>query len=153
MNNKQLSIVTFEQAQVLKKLGFDWTTTTFYNPDDEFQKISPLHYSYGVKDFNAKTENPHIDKFISAPTISLTLKWIRDLHNLSGEIFATASGWRWKICKALDDLTGGTDITDSGFDGPNDGGAWDTYEDCAKCCLDELLNLIENEDTQIHSNH
>jgi hypothetical protein len=130
MKTKQLQLVNFNQAKRLKAAGFDWDThrTDWYNSiTGEF--------------------NEHVEKcadIVIAPTVALALKWFRDVYNLSGEIYATASGWQWTVCKGCNNpAVGGTSIRELGYDGPNDAGAFDTCEATEIALLDELLTLIE----------
>lgn len=72
---------------------------------EQARKLRDLGFDWGVED---STLFP----------VAIAMKWMRDVHNLSGEIISTASGWIWMICKACNDLTGGSTINDSHLDGP-----------------------------------
>ena len=48
------------------------------------------------------------------------------------------SGYGYEISKA----DNGTHITSSVYEGPNDGGKWDVYEDALEAVLQEALKLI-----------
>lgn len=148
MSNKHLPLVTFEQAMKLRDLGFDWHVTDKHRPKQgdyyegsrdkkSIDKLTGLSWGEKYERDLARWKASQLFP------VALAMKWFRDVHNLSGEIYATASGWRWAIYKSCKDLTGGTEIAASGYTGPNDGGAWCTYEDCEKCCLDELLEIVE----------
>lgn len=69
---------TFEQAQRLKKLGFDWDCGYYY--DESTQKFKPntndSHNELSTDDlmFN----NNWLWNYISAPTLSQAQKWLRD---------------------------------------------------------------------------
>ncbi len=79
----------------------------------------------------------------SAPTVALALQWVRNKHYLAADVFPTASGWAWCISKAPNgDQPGGTTIKELAWDGPNEGGAFDTYEEAELSVLSEMLNLI-----------
>lgn len=130
MSNRHLPIVTFEQAKKLKDAGFDWPTRSYFPQNSRCVVVDDI-----------ESTNKAVGIY-PAPTVAVALKWMRDVHNLSGEIIATASGWQWQACKACRYLTGGSTIKDSDFSGPNDSGAWYVYEDCEKSCVDELLKIV-----------
>ena len=62
--------VTFEQAQQLKELGFDWWGTTIYL-DGHLTPTFILSYAY--------TER---DNCLPAPTIYLVQKWFREVKGM-----------------------------------------------------------------------
>ena len=78
-----------------------------------------------------------------APTISQVLKWMRDVHHLHFEVVGAAYGYNLIISDTPN--KGGTDryYSHAKDDGPNDGGAWDEYEDCVMYGIEYVLdNLI-----------
>lgn len=143
MKTDELQLVSFLQADKLDTLGFDYPTRERYNYDDEGMHIT-----------ECATPRNHNDRFCwvnkkklgcSAPTVALALQWVRNKHYLAADVFPTASGWSWCIAKAPnDDRPGGTTIKELAWDGPNDGGAFDTYEEAESAVLSEILNIIEN---------
>jgi len=72
---KQLQLVTFEQAKRLKKLGFDWKVNTFYQSQKQRNDI--------FDDYN--DSEWHEDRF-SAPTVALALKWCRDEKKIDNSV-------------------------------------------------------------------
>lgn len=74
------------------------------------------------------------------PTQSLLQKWLREIKNLHIAIIRDACGYGYDICKA----DNGTHIADGVFDGPNDGGQWDTYEEALEVGIQESLKLIKS---------
>ena len=72
------------------------------------------------------------------PTQSLLQKWLREIKNLHIAIIRDACGYGYDICKA----DNGTHIADGVFDGPNDGGQWDTYEEALEVGIQEALKLV-----------
>lgn len=139
MKNNQLQLVTRAQAERLRAAGFDWDCYgACYLPDGEMLSSPNILISQPELGNGYKMED-----CIPAPTVALALKWMREKHCLSGEVYASASGWLWEICEACNDCgMGGTSINQSFFNGPNDGGAWDTYEAAESALLDELLNIL-----------
>lgn len=73
------------------------------------------------------------------PTQSLLQKWLREIKNLHIDIIRDACGYGYDICKA----DNGTHIADGVFDGPNDGGQWDTYEEALEAGIQKALKLIK----------
>lgn len=141
-NNNELARVSFLQADKLDKLGFDYPTREYYTYDD-----AGMHFTSCAMPRN------HNDRFCwvnkkklgcSAPTVALALQWVRNKHYLAADVFPTASGWAWCISKAPnDDQPGGTTIKELAWDGPNDGGNFDTYEEAESAVLSEILTIIE----------
>lgn len=72
------------------------------------------------------------------PSQSLVQKWLRETKNLHISIIRNACGYGYDICKA----DNGTHITDGVFDGPNDGGQWDTYEEALEAGIQKAIELI-----------
>lgn len=73
------------------------------------------------------------------PTQSFAQKWLREAKNLHIAIVRNACGYGYDICKA----DNGTFIDAGIFDGPNDGGQWDTYEEALETGIQEALKLIK----------
>lgn len=122
MDNNQLQLVTFEQAKKLKEAGFDWPTIELYESTDQSlsSTVCPENHNDG---------NP---SFLSAPTVSLALKWMRDVKGLLGAVSHTDDFGYWYGIK---DMNNGGVITFNR--------CYETYEDAESALLDELLKLIE----------
>ena len=83
-----------------------------------------------------------------APHLYYMQKWLREVANISVEVYTNASGWCWQICKAYKHLsvTCGTwldDFTnheDNEF--INDCGSFDTYEQALNEGIKEALKMI-----------
>lgn len=130
--------VTFELAKKLKEKGFEqWFNIFGYRPiysDKETIKF--------ISDIGAY-ESDYFGENISCPTISQVLKWLREDKKIHFEFVAAAYGYNVIISQTPE--AGGTDYyyTHMNDDGPNDGGAWDRYEDAALYCIEYVLdNLI-----------
>ena len=140
--------VPFDLAKKLKEKGF--TCKYPFAMYNELGSYCPLTTSSdyvtcesGYKyrcyyDYNDFDENDFI-----APTISQVLKWLREEKKIHFEFVAAAYGYNVIISQTPE--AGGTDyyFTHMNDDGPNDGGAWDRYEDAALYCIEYVLdNLI-----------
>lgn len=123
--------VSFELAKKLKEKGFSERTFGAYIPPVKLVHF-PLLYS--LKNWN-KEENVY-----SAPTISQVLKWLRIEKDLNIEIVASSFGYSYIISKTPS--FGGADVKFSEFEGPNDSGAWDEWEEAALAGIEYVLNLI-----------
>jgi hypothetical protein len=116
--------VPFELVKKLKENGYNKPFYFYYRTDDQHihhvNTVSPLIYSDKID-----------DEVIIAPTISQVLKWLRDEKKLHIEFVAAAYGYNYIVSDTPE--KGGTDRHCSAikYDGPNDGGAWDEYEDAA----------------------
>ena len=82
---KTLSVVTREQAEKLKRLGFDWATDSYYEKDSGRVIFVP----YNEDDLNSDVESISKDytNCISAPTIAIALKWLRDKYGIYQSIY------------------------------------------------------------------
>ena len=124
--------VTLETAKLLKEKGFKEDVFTFYEVDCvEGDMILSETYNES-ENFNEKND------CLSAPTQSLAQKWLRETKNIHICVYNCACGYGYEISKA----DNGTHITSSVYEGPNDGGKWDIYEEALEAGLQEALKLI-----------
>ena len=123
-----LNLCSFEQAQRLKKAGFDWETKEFY------QKNNPLFVCFITYKYN---HNDNDDAFghITAPTVALALKWFRDEKGIRGFVL---QGNR-KNYKIFADFDNGVNSGNYNLEY----NYFDTYEAAESTLLDELLNILE----------
>ena len=134
--------VNFDIANKLKEKGFKEQCLAYYTKDSCFY----YNTSYGsdvenaFKSFNSRP-NHICGKRIDAPTISQVLKWLREEKKLHIEFVGNACGYLYIVSDIPSE--GGTDRYCSDYSGPNDGGTWDKYEDCALNAIQYVLdNLI-----------
>ena len=133
---KQLQLVTFEQGERLRALGFDWGTSAYWwhNPIDRewcFRETPNL----------LTKNNPKFDNEIAAPAVALALEWVREEKGLHGMVDCNASGWFWIICKV-----NGTFIKDWGDEGDDENsGCFTTHKAAQLVLLTEILILLEKE--------
>lgn len=124
--------VTLETAKLLKEKGFKEDVFTFYEVDCvEGDMILSETYDES-ENFNEKND------CLSAPTQSLAQKWLRETKNIHICVYNCACGYGYELSKA----DNGTHITSSVYEGTNDGGEWDTYEEVLETGLQEALKLI-----------
>ena len=138
---------TFNIAKKLKEKGFrekcfgyyGWCEDIFYynviqNPVPSRQ----LTFKDLEERQNVYSENCRYD----APTIPQVLKWLRKEKHLHIELVAAAYGYNYIVSQTPED--GGTDYYSSAWEyaGPNDGGAWDSYEQAALAGIEYVLNNL-----------
>lgn len=110
---------------------FSNSIDTYDRPNQE------LDYSDFQKCFNGG--NPI--RLVDAPTISQVLKWLRDEKKLHIEFVGNACGYLYIVSDIPSE--GGTDRYCSDYSGPDNGGTWNKYEDCALNAIQYVLdNLI-----------
>lgn len=120
-------LVSLEIAKLLKNSGFNEEINTYWNK----HKLSSF-----VGEFN-KWNNSVC--YISMPTQTIAMKWLREKKNIHISIYNNASGYGYEISKA----DNGTHISNSDLEGPNKGGMWDVYEDTVEAAIIESLNYIK----------
>ncbi|MDR0431177.1 MAG: hypothetical protein LBH58_11970 [Tannerellaceae bacterium] len=116
MKEKQLPLVTFEQAKRLKEFGFD------YNAEFCFDEGGDGKARLGLK------KMPYIKirhKYTLCPTVALALKWIRDEKNMHEIVTAHT------VCFS----------TESYYMANRK--EFDDYEAAESALLDELLTILE----------
>lgn len=138
--------VSFETAKLLKEKGFDAKCNRYYNAQYEVARTVSDTFAMNFND-ETLVRGLMMEGAYSIPTQQMAMRWLREVHNLNVEPYATAPGFRFQINKAGNikdgDISGGTSVYDSNFDGPNDGGAWDSYEDAVEAAIKYCLtNLI-----------
>ncbi len=129
VNEKQLPLVTYEQAQRLKKAGFDWTKNPCYTPYGNEAEHIPI----ATRQFK-KIE----DKCYPAPTVALALKWLRDVK---GFLYEQSHAQEIDNYESI----GYHFIISLPRGMFRHTGNYDTYEAAESALMDELLKLIENE--------
>lgn len=124
--------IPYKLAVMLKGKGFSKKTFGVYMPP---VKVVHLPMVYSLKDWN-KCEDMY-----SAPTFAQVLEWLRKEKCLHVEFISAAFGYTYIVSRTPD--CGGTDVYHAGYNGPNDGGAWDDCEDCVCSSLEYVVgNLI-----------
>ena len=128
--------VPFEIAKKLKEKGFPQHIT-----EDAYIIDNYGEDEYQIGDRLPIPLIPDYMDDIAAPTISQVLKWLREKKNYHIEFVGNACGYLFIISDVPSE--GGTDRYCSDYSGPNDGGTWDKYEDCALAAIEYVLdNLI-----------
>jgi len=146
---KQLQLVTFEQAKKLKDLGFDWETeTVFCSIECEPEELDLLYFY--LDNWNGDYQEPCRDnplqRAFSAPTVALALKWIRDAKGVLCEI--TYGIGRYNDVDLYDSYFASfriniNDDEDFSVERLKNVFDFDTYELAESALLDEILTILE----------
>ena len=120
--------VSLEVAKLLKEKGFDWLVNHYYN------KFGNFNNTYGTWENYSDLVG---ELMISAPTLYIARKWLRETKDIHIMIDVCASGYYTVLWK-----TNGTFIKTLVDKGPNDGGVWDSYEYALNTGILEALKLI-----------
>lgn len=119
--------VSLETAKLLKDAGFDVPCTSQYTEGTVIWNVE-YPYNFNQDDFG-----------YSRPTQALTARWFREVHGIHVCTDVNASGWYYNLCKS----DNGTHISWSSYQGPNDGGQWDSYEEAMEAGLQKVIKLIK----------
>lgn len=126
--------VNFKLAQKLKEKGYPqhWS-------DNDYIVENEYEDNFEIGAYYDRCLIPEHIVTIAAPTISQVLKWLRDEKKLHIEFVGNACGYLYIVSDTPSE--GGTDRYCSDYSGPNAGGTWDKYEDCA---LNAIQYVIDN---------
>lgn len=85
---------------------------------------------------------------VAAPSLYEAQKWLREEKKIHIEVYATAGGYIWELCKAYETTTfsGGTIIyTPNDVDNPklNDAGRYDDFETCLSDGIKEIVKILK----------
>ena len=129
--------VSFETAKLLKEKGFDEICSYEWG-------IPNVDKGYVLQKWiidNGQIKNSDlIDGAYTAPSQSLALKWLREVHNIHIEIYRTACGYLYIVSN----IPYGTDLYNPEYGGDDENsGQWTTYEKAVEAALKYTLeNLI-----------
>lgn len=132
--------VSLEVAKILEKKGFNEPCDSRHIVYDDGRYKFERYRTFDIqKDIGiAKIKDGCFYDSYLAPTLYEAQKWIRTNHNIHIEIGNCGSGYYWSLNKA----NSGRFICDYVWNGPNDGGCWDTYEETLSAGILEALKLI-----------
>lgn len=129
--------VSYEIAKLLKEKGFDEICSYEWG-------IPDVDKGYVLQKWtitNGQIKNSDlIDGAYTAPTQSLALKWLREVHNIHIEIYRTACGYLYIVSN----IPYGTDLYNPEYGGDDENsGQWTTYEKAVEAAILYVLkNLI-----------
>ena len=135
--DRQLQLITFEQAKRLKKLGFDLECLWYYRDNPPDKKHTLLQNTFNIiQNFNADTNK------VSAPSIAHALDWIEKIYYLIAVVGYDYEGDYFfvEILRPYD------------FYNPYDKEFGDR-KTASNFALDEALTLLEKENEVKTTNH
>jgi hypothetical protein len=113
--------IPYKQAAALKELGFDEPCFgEYYTKDGDIRKLD-------------------INEIGDAPLYQQAFRWFREKYNILATVYSNASGYLYE----WSDNVGGTNRGWSDYEGPNDSGVWDTYEEAELACLNRLIEIVK----------
>ncbi len=129
--------VSFETAKLLKEKGFDWDCKQVYD------LVRPQSCADGKMYDNFPDKNPNANgELVSAPTLQMTMKWLRENFNINPVPYALSIGWAFDIFDLSNrDITGCKKIFS--MDLPSKLECYNSYEEaCESAIRYTLENLI-----------
>ena len=120
--------IPYEQAIELKHLGFEepcfgaWVENELFIPEKQNPSIQSLSNNQCI-----------------APLYQQAFRFFREKYNILATIYSNASGYLYE----WHDAVVGTHRGWSEYNGPNDGGVWDSYEQAEHACLLKLIELAK----------
>ena len=133
--------VSLEVAKLLKQVGFDWEVTHFYfSPDSSW--INPSFEErdyYEADNYNndglEKIKGEKHARFISAPTLDIAQRWLREVKHTHIDTFPSLNSLNnWAGCIYSNDID-----NCSTWDGFN------TYEEAQEAGIKKVLEIILKE--------
>ena len=132
--------VTYEQALVLKELGYN-------------EKCLGYYFFMNHERIGNYTELKITDDYVpligygsercKAPLKQQVFRWFREKYNMLACVYSNASGFLYEY----HDTIGGTHRFDSGFTGDCEySGAFTTYEKAENACIDKLVELAKQQE-------
>lgn len=125
--------VSFETAKLLKEKEFDCECRDCYNIDGHF-------YS---EDFKSNWNNSKGElTLFSAPTLQLTMKWLREVHNLHCAVdYDFVLGWYCQITNLKETVKYDYEEMKHYHPDKNNGfsSSEQAYEESIKYCLENLI--------------
>ena len=134
MQEKALQLVSLAQAKKLKELGFDWEVIFDYSKKFGSDEIILSNVEFS-NDYNTN----YGEDTYSAPSISLALKWFRDVKGVPNSIDSEWYDGSIKIAYIIKYFE-----TENETDCESDYEHYSTYEEAESALLDALLEYCEN---------
>jgi hypothetical protein len=141
--------VSFETAKLLKEKGFDEYCRALYTSKGELEIVTRMYLhdyftnNYFVTSYlnNDDTEKPVESKYITAPTLQMTMKWLRNTFHLEiypfHDTIQENNDWWYRIERH----SKGCGLTEHESDV-----IYKTYEESCEAAIKYCIeNLIENE--------
>lgn len=120
--------VTYEQAMLMKDLGFDWPC------DHHYTHTQTLQDNYPIENFNEDNVT-----YCSAPSLSVAQRWLREVKGIAINVIAHDGGfYQWEEIYL-------PDAPEYECFFQSDIKQYTTYETALSNALDAVLNLLNNQ--------
>lgn len=132
--------VTYEQARILKDLGFDWECTHYYDDGDAEIKEQSIYVgptageSVSISDVIDGGFNKCNGNAMDAPTLSQAAKWLREVKEICVTSSINIHKGKYKFNWSITLFKEGRGIWDESV-------IYDTYEDALSAGIDRALEL------------
>lgn len=128
--------VSFETAKLLKEKGFDENCSRSY-VKDKLAVSQGFNNSYYTTMYSDASYRP-----VSAPTLQMAMKWLRENFNMDPVPYATSIGWYFEVFDLTQrDITGCALLYQVGI--PSKEKMLETYEEACEAgimyCLENLI--------------
>lgn len=127
--------VDLEVAKLLKEAGFDWEVYTYYSQRDNFKEL--IHAESSPCNANEYREPSHYWQAISAPTLAVAQRWLREIRHEFVGAHPIVNKWIYSILR------------------PNFGHYYrekfNTYEEALEAGIKKCLTLILEKQQGRHS--
>lgn len=139
--------IDFADASLLKQLGFDWDIPTCYKVNEKDAEVYMYHSPFNwnmPRDLYEKygsdnlfhsyiTEDDKQIECISAPTLDVVQRWLREVHKLHITIFSSSQeSWMFRITKPHQQLEDGIYGED-----------FETFEDAQDVAIKKCLEILK----------
>ena len=104
-----------------------------------FKELKKLGYKHYTEHTVEELDDLPLDSEERISEQALVLRWFREKYNILATIYSNASGYLYE----WHDAVGGTHRGWSEYEGPNDSGVWDTYEEAELACLIKLIEIVK----------
>jgi hypothetical protein len=128
--------IPYEESLELKELDYDKPCFGWYHDNI-------LEVDFKIRANEIIKHHELLGRFKGcclAPTFSQAFRFFREKYNILATVYSNASGYLYE----WHDSIGGTHRGWSEYEGPNDGGVWDTYEQAELACLNKLISIVKN---------
>jgi hypothetical protein len=144
MENIKLQLVNYQQAEKLKKLGFDIRCWNYYDIHDTNSVYpSNLGYCFDHNSTFIEDGKEHDRKTLSAPETALAIRWIRDTKEIDCAVHINYKYNNYEFDR--DDIQ--TELICNGYFGTivniGDTDVFETYEKAESALLDKLIEYLE----------
>ena len=122
--------ITFEQAKLLKELGFDWECDHIYS-FTYHNHNKPIFQQYET------TDHYEVEKYWYAPTLAQAQKWLREVKGVKVYVKPLFSSEEYEYCISF---------KFKGYGGDEDYGVKKTWESALSAGIDEAIKLVKKEE-------